>query len=497
MPCRRTRAASRRLLRAIGVLGWLAVPMGLASCDRPSASSAPLEGATLRVGLPGLPQQASQSGVRPLMGNFSLEGLINLTDEGRARPWVAEGWTVAPDGLSLTVRLRPHTKFHDGSVVTAPVVSRALQTALPTMMGPAFDDVVDISAPDDSHVVIHLRQPTPLVLEALEATLQKPGQPGIGTGAFAPAKGSATTLTANADYYLGRPAIEHIVLTSYPSARTAWAELLRGNLDMLYETNIDALDSLQASNDVSVFSFVRHYQYMILFGPRLAAPGSADIRRALNAAIDRDALVRDALNSHGVASTGPVSERNWALTADAPRLKFRRELAQTLFTRKLKFTCLVPPDTIYERVALHVKRQLAQVSVDMEVQEASQEQIVKLVRAGNYDAVLGDVLSGASMFRLYERWHTGGGFNPGKSSPAIDAALDRVRHAASDDEYRAGVTAFQQAMIDDPPALFLAWSERARAVSRRFNVPSEKGRDVLGSLRLWRPAAASRLASTN
>ena len=36
---------------------------------------------------------------------------------------------------------------------------------------------------------------------------------------------------------------------------------------MLYEVNADALDSLQSSSDVVVFSFVRHYQYLIIFGP--------------------------------------------------------------------------------------------------------------------------------------------------------------------------------------------------------------------------------------
>ena len=44
-------------------------------------------------------------------------------------------------------------------------------------------------------------------------------------------------LRVNADYYLGRPTIDRIVVTSYPSVRTAWAELLRGNIDMLYEVN--------------------------------------------------------------------------------------------------------------------------------------------------------------------------------------------------------------------------------------------------------------------
>ena len=43
--------------------------------------------------------------------------------------------------------------------------------------------------------------------------------------------------------------------------------------------------------------------------------------------------------------------------------------------------------------------------------------------------------------------------------------------------------------MDDPPAIFLAWSERARAVSKRFDVPPPKpGRDILGTLRLWKPA---------
>jgi ABC-type transport system substrate-binding protein len=74
-------------------------------------------------------------------------------------------------------------------------------------------------------------------------------------------------------------------------------------------------------------------------------------------------------------------------------------------------------------------------------------------------------------------------------SPKVDAALDHVRHAVADDDYRSAVAEFQQAIADDPPAIFLAWSERSRAVSKRFDVQPEAGRDVLATLRLWRPTA--------
>ena len=73
---------------------------------------------------------------------------------------------------------------------------------------------------------------------------------------------------------------------------------------------------------VSVFSFVRHYQYLVVFGPRVKAFESAAIRRALNAAIDRDALVREALNGHGIPSSGPVCRRHWAMRPDAPKVAF-------------------------------------------------------------------------------------------------------------------------------------------------------------------------------
>ena len=70
-----------------------------------------------------------------------------------------------------------------------------------------------------------------------------------------------THSSANASYYLGKPAIEHIDVTTYPSVRAAWAELLRDRIDMLWEVGPDALDSMTSSSSVSVFTYTRRYQY--------------------------------------------------------------------------------------------------------------------------------------------------------------------------------------------------------------------------------------------
>jgi peptide/nickel transport system substrate-binding protein len=306
-------------------------------------------------------------------------------------------------------------------------------------------------------------------------------------------------LQANPDYYLGRPAIDRIVVNAYPSVRLAWAEMLRNRSDMVYDVGIDALDSLTSSKNVSVFTYTRHYQYALALNTRSGDLRSADIRRALNLAIDRNQLVKDAFYGHAMPSTGLLWPQHWANDSGLPHYSFDPEQAARVIRSRpspVRFTCLVLPG--FERVALVVKRQLEGVGVEMSLEEQSFDHISKAVGSGNFDAVLMDWLSGPSLFRPYLIWHSGGLLNPGGLGSAdIDAAFDRVRYATTVDGYRGAVRDLAQAVIETPPAIFLAWGERARAVSRRFDVAAEPGRDVLTTLRLWQPVNALEYASRN
>jgi ABC-type transport system substrate-binding protein len=273
--------------------------------------------------------------------------------------------------------------------------------------------------------------------------------------------------------------------------------MLRDHLDMLYEVGTDALDSLERSNQILVFTFVRHYQYALMFNTQRPALRSPAIRQALSEAIDRDALVREALNGHGVPSSGPIWPRHWAIGSDLEKFSYDPGKAdKVLSAGGLHFTCLVPPD--YERIALVLKRQLDRVNVSMDIKEMPPDRIFDAMAKRDFDAVLFDVVSGPSLFRPFLMWRSGTTANlAGFSSKAVDAALDSIRHAASDDDYRSGVAAFQHSTMEDPPAIFLAWSERARAVSKRFMVADvQPGRDILATLRFWKPATDER-ASRN
>jgi peptide/nickel transport system substrate-binding protein len=411
-------------------------------------------------------------------------------------PALAESWTMSSDGRSVKVRLRPHVKFHDGSVLDAGVVAAILPDALRGFMGPLFSEVDHVTALSSDLVEIAFRQPSPFFLETMEVTLQKSGPTVIGTGPFAVVPGSTTEMRANTDYYLGPPAIGTVHVEMFSSVRTAWAEMLRGRLDMLWEVGSDALDSMKNSSTATVFTFTRRYQHVIVFNPQAPVMRSKKVRQALNFAVDRASVVHDALSDYGVASSGPVWPRYWALPQDLHAFTFDPKRAAALLgeapeTAKLHFTCLVSPDPLDGRIALEVKRQLAAVGIDMSLEEATRDDIMQRAANRQYEAVLTDAISG-TLFRTYMIWHSKGPINWGHFGTAsIDAAYDRVREASSEALYRQAVAGLQDAFMDDPPAIFLAWSVRARAVSNRFTVvPSEPGREMLSTLRLWTPAAA-------
>ena len=91
-----------------------------------------------------------------------------------------------------------------------------------------------------------------------------------------------------------------------------------------------------------------------------------------------------------------------------------------------------------------------------------------------------------SFFRQSLFWRSRSPLNWGHYvNPKVDAAFDAIDAARDDQAYKEGAAAFQRAMIEDPPGIFLAWSERDRAVSTRFAVPADPSRDVVNTIRFW------------
>ena len=491
---RRTQTRARRGGKLAALACALIATARCAQSTGPTTSSA--DPPTIRLGISNAPSQSAERGVQQFISNISNEGLLRVNQEGRLEPWLAEGWERSPDGLRLVIRLRSNVKFHDGSAVDSGIVARVLNDSLAKTMRSTFEDVESIKPGSPLEVVITFRKPSSLVADALMDVPITKGTTGgvVGTGPYS-ARGLATNGSAEMQafdgYYLGRPFAARIAISTYPNGRAAWAEMLRERLDVLYEVDTEAIDLMKDANKTAtLYSFVRPYQYVLFFNPRNPKLRAPRVRRALNEAIDRNGLIASALRGHGTPSEGPVPNQHWAFHEMNSTFKYSPKTAAAAVSSPLRLKCVTLSEQPFEQISLVLKQQLKAIGVELDIEGLPPEQVVATLSKDNFDTVLLDYSSGWSVMRAYRWWHSKGVANLMHfESPEVDSALDHIRHAVADEDYRAAVAEFQQAISDDPPAIFLAWSERSRAVSKRFDVQPEAGRDVLATLRLWRPTA--------
>ncbi len=477
-------------------------------CDRSTSPTS----STLRTLTVGVPEAftGAEFSLQNLASNMSLEGLAQLSPDGRALPKLAQDWSWDPDGLTLRVNLRKDVTFHDGTPLTASLVADILRKAIARPSNRAlytsFADVREVHAVGDLQVAFELERHSTFLPEDLEIPLEI-GEPGVGTGAYriVTRDPKEIRLAGNEHYYLGAPEINQVTLRPFGALRTAWSSLLRGQVDMVTDVPPDAVEFV--SNDqVQVVSFERRYQYVIALNTRRAPFNMPIVRKALNLAVDRPALIKDILQGHGSPSTGPVWPHHWAYDSTLPGFAFDPALATSLLEgsgfherpvsngprARLRFTCLIPANfSIVERIGLDVQKQLYDIGVDMRFEVVPPEDLAARTRTGQYDALLLEMLGGPTLGRAYMFWgstHSFQGLNAfGYENPLTERLFGVLRTTTNEGVIRSATRSLQQAMLENPPALFLAWNERSRAVRREFQIVKDAARDPADPVyTIWR-----------
>jgi ABC-type transport system substrate-binding protein len=211
------------------------------------------------------------------------------------------------------------------------------------------------------------------------------------------------------------------------------------------------------------------------------------------------------LKGRGRPADGPIWPEHWALAPGRPTFNFdpgaaRRRLDASGFKQnpdaapgapsRFSFNCAVfAEDPRFERIAVLVQKQLADVGIDMKLVPLKGMELSRRLASGEFDSALFEAF-GRSVSWAYDIWHSHGVRVDGGYS-AADTVLDRIRGARSDDELKAQVAELSRVLHDDPPAAFIAWQDASRAVSATFDVAAEPKRDIMANVWQWRPATAA------
>ena len=499
----------RTTLRAWCGVIFLTALSACTSSDSPASRS----NRVVTIGVPESGVNVADLGIGSLVITSTLEGLTDLSEssDGRALPKLAARWAWENDGRRLRLTLRPDVLFHDGTPLTAAIAANALSEAIKRpdnlSLYPSLTDITAVRAEGASDVVLELLQPSAFLPEELDFPLStKDGTVGTGPFRLVQRDGAGAVLERFDRYYRGLPEIERIVIRPFETLRPAWTSLLRGDVDVVTNVPPDAVEFIQ-NDAIQVIPFARRYQFLIAFNVRRPPFTSPVVRRALNFAIDRESLIEKVLQGQGQAATGPLWPQHWAYDTTIPPYSFDQTLATQLLDQagltagrvtgteesapaRLRFNCLLPANfSLLERVALDIQKQLFDVGVDIQFEVVTPDEYTARIREGRFEAVFVDLISGPTFGRPYIFWRSAREFRGlnifGYENSEAERLFQVLRTSMNEAAFRSATRRLQRVLLADPPAVFLAWNSRARAVSRDFRVPAAPGRDPLLTIWQW------------
>jgi peptide/nickel transport system substrate-binding protein len=201
-----------------------------------------------------------------------FDGLVRYADDStRIEPALAESWSVSPDGLAYTFKLRRGVSFHDGTPFNAEAaqfsLARKTDPAHPfhrrqfSKMDTTLASVLRVQAVGDYTLRITLKEPQPGLLDALArhscyivspAAVRRYGDGfdhhPVGTGPFVFESwlpGDRIILSANRSYFAGAPKIDTLVFKVVPDARVRLLELKAGSIQAMDSPGPELLAELR------------------------------------------------------------------------------------------------------------------------------------------------------------------------------------------------------------------------------------------------------------
>ncbi len=396
--------------------------------------------------------------------------LFKRDENLRIIPDLAMDYRVSKDGKCWTVQIRTDAVFTDGRPVSAEDVAftynQAAQSAGKTDL--TFLDRAMVKGRNE--VELHLKHPASTFIHKLitlgivskHAYDKNYARQPVGSGPFRLVKwdeGQQLIIEANPLYYGKKSGIDRIVFldmdeqTAFAAARAGKVHLIRVPQSLAVQKipgmTLYAVKSVD--NRGICFPCIPDIGEKTPDGNPVGNSVTADpaIRKAINYAVDRKALVDGILEGFGSSCQTPATSLPWekpnALIQDNDLHKAKEILAEGGWLDsdkdgivekkglKAAFTIYYPSDdSIRQSLAIAVSDQIKAIGIQVDIMGRSWDDIYKMM---HHNAVLFGFgsLDPLEMYNMYHSPRIWDVYNAGRyHNPAVDQYLEQAMNATSD-----------------------------------------------------------------
>ena len=508
----------RHLTAGLGAAAMgLALPAGPARAQ----AEAPRRGGTLTMAVADEPLSlvtlATTAASAVILSGKVTEGLLAYDFDLNPRPQLATEWSVSPDGLRLTFRLRQGVRWHDGRDFTADDVAFSLMTLkrVHPRGQSTFQNLERVETPDPHTAILVLSRPAPYLLGGLvacespivprhayaaagNAVATSPNEAApVGTGPFRFrewARGRHVIYERNPDYWGGgdRPYIDRLIVRFVADAASRAIGLETGEIDLAGWSPVPLNDvrRLSALPHLVVETRGNEYQnnlfYRIEFNLENRYLSNERVRRAVAHAIDRNVLLNVVFLGYGVVANGPISPNLRAFhDAALPPIPFDLRRAEALLEEAglprgadgVRFRLMVDAQAGPQSgIAQYLRSSLRRIGVDVTVRTEDVGAYVRRVYTDrNFDLTaqgstqMYDPTVGTQRFYWSRNFRPGVPYSNGAryASPEADRALEAAAVEIDPAARRAEFARFQRQVMADLPAVGLVAQSQITVANRR------------------------------
>ena len=314
----------------------------------------------------------------------------------KVRSGLVKSWGVSPDALTYTFKLQPGVKFQDGTPFNAEAVKVNLDRVLDQNnhlqkygLFHTISHIQTVKALDQTTVQLTLSAPSATLINNLShpsggmvspAALTKYGAKGIathpvGTGPFtfdSWVHGDRIVAKRNPNYW--RPStvgVDEIVFRNVPDATQALAMLKTGEAQFVYPIDPVDVKSITGQPGVKVTNTPSIYVTFLTMNERYEPFGKANVRLAMNYAVNKHALIstlylgyaKEMRSAVGSQLDGYVPVGTYPFDVE----KAKRMLAEGGYPQGFTATLWVPNDTFSQKEAVFLQQQFSQIGVKVTI----------------------------------------------------------------------------------------------------------------------------------
>jgi ABC-type transport system substrate-binding protein len=344
------------------------------------------------------------------MHNQMFDRLVWKDDQGKEQLGLAQGYEMAKDGLSATVKMRESAKWHDGKEIVAQDIVNMFQYTKDEKLLAAelgvrktqslVAPVKDVKAVDKFTVQFTFTGPLPYFTEILDyfwvERIDDPADPAfmkkppVGSGPFKLAEyvpAQYARMVRHTDYHVkDRPYLDTFMFRRLDKAETLTPNLQSGAVQGIFVSNVADLATLRADKNFNVVLANAGSINLVMVNVLKPPLDKKEVRQALSYAMNRVEYAKSAF----FGASDPISSMFFMPTSLGYREDLNKAYAFNLDTaakllekagvKNLSLNMLVTPRwPAHKLFALIWQADLAKIGVKLNVTEVEQ---AKFMEAG-------------------------------------------------------------------------------------------------------------------